>query len=184
MNKNQDAHFIDGERIYLREVRESDVNEHYYRWMNDNETTQYLESRFFPNSLSAILGFVRSFDGNVNNVFLAVIDKKNGQHIGNIKLGPIQWIHRTAEVGILLGEKEYWGKGFATEALKLLSNYAFNKLNLRKLTAGCYNLNKGSEALFLKAGFAVEGVRPQQFFFNGQYVDYVLLGLINEKSHF
>ena len=180
MSNHKYSHFIEGENIYLREVRQNDVNENYYAWMNDYEITQYLETRYYPNSLDKISEFVKSKDGDSSNVFLAIVNKSTNAHIGNVKLGPINWIHRTAEIGILLGEKKDWGKGFATETLKLLSNYAFKKLNLRKLTAGCYGNNKGSEKAFVKAGFEIEGVRKSHFFFEGHYVDFVLLGLINK----
>lgn len=181
MSKARQQHFIEGENIYLREVRESDVNEAYYTWMNDNEVTQFLESRFYPNSTSSITEFIRKNDSDPSTIFLALINRSDEVHVGNIKLGPINWIHRFAEVGILMGEKSYWGKGIATEALKLVSFYAFNKLNLRKLTAGCYSNNKGSEKAFLKAGFSIEGTRKSHFFYNGEYVDYTLLGLINTE---
>lgn len=182
MSNSNQTPFIEGKNLYLREVRESDVNERYYAWMNDQDITQYLENRFYPNSLQKISEFVKSKDGDPNNVFLAIINKHDDEHIGNVKLGPINWIHRTAEIGILLGEKKYWGKGFASETLRLLADYAFNKLNLRKVTAGCYGNNKGSEKAFLKAGFTIEGVRKSHFFYNGTYVDYVLLGLFNNQA--
>lgn len=174
--------FIEGKSIYLREVRETDVNERYYGWMNDQNITQYLETRFYPNSLAKISEFVKSKDGDPNNIFLAIVDKAKDHHIGNIKLGPINWIHRTAEIGILLGEKNEWGKGIASETLNLISAYAFKKLNLRKLTAGCYGNNKASEKAFIKAGFTIEGVRKSHFFYDGTYVDYVLLGLFNNQA--
>lgn len=177
--ENSSKHFIESSKLYLREVRETDVNENYYRWLNDSEITQHLESRFYPNSLNKILQFVKSKDGDPNNVFLAIITKDSDRHIGNIKLGPINWIHRMAEIGIFIGEKDKWGKGYACEAITLLSEYAFRRLNLRKLTAGCYGNNAGSQKAFTKAGFNVEGVRKSHFFFNGSYVDLILFGLIN-----
>lgn len=177
--KNSYSHFIEGGKVYLREVRESDVNEDYYVWMNDSEITQHLETRFYPNSMPRILSFVKSKFEDPNNVFLAIISKDSDKHIGNIKLGPINWIHRTGEIGIVLGDKQMWGKGIATETLTLMSTYAFNKLNLRKLTAGCYSNNNGSEKAFVKAGYIVEGIRKNHFFCDGIYVDYILLGLIN-----
>ncbi|MDC4205803.1 MAG: GNAT family protein [Candidatus Manganitrophus sp.] len=93
-------------------------------------------------------------------------------------MGPIQWIHRLADIGLLIGEKDCWGKGYATEAIQLVSDYAFNVLNLHKVAAGCYGPNEGSARAFQKAGFVVEGVRKEQFYTNGSYVDDILLGLI------
>lgn len=177
--KTDSAHyFIEGKRIYLREVRPSDVNERYYRWLNDPEVTRFLESRYFPNSVEQIRDFVAGKLGDRDNVFLAVVLKEEDRHIGNIKLGPIQWIHRLADIGLLIGEKDCWGQGYATEAIQLFSDYAFNVLNLHKVTAGCYAPNEGSARAFRKAGFAVEGIRKDQFYSNGAYVDEILLGLI------
>lgn len=177
----ESSRFLEGKRIYLREVRPSDVNEHYYRWMNDPEVTLFLESRFAPNSMEKIQEFVAGKLGDQDNVFLAIVLKEEDRHIGNIKLGPIQWIHRLAEIGLLIGEKDCWGKGFATEAIQLVSDYAFNVLNLHKVTAGCYGPNEGSARAFQKAGFVVEGIRKKQFYSNGSYVDDILLGLIRPE---
>ena len=178
MSDGDANHFIKGERIYLREVRPSDVNENYYRWMNDPEVTRYLESRFYPNSMEGLREYVAGKLGDRDNVFLAIVLKDGDRHIGNIKLGPINWIHRLADVGILIGEKDCWGKGYATEAIRLVVDYAFRELNLHKVTAGCYDANQGSVRAFLKAGFTQEGVRKSQVYCDGQYVDTILMGII------
>lgn len=174
--------FIVGERIYLREVRLSDVNENYYGWMNDSQVTQYLESRFYPNSREYLQEYVKNKMGNPNEILLAIVVKEDDKHIGNIKLGPINWIHRIGDIGILVGEKDYWGKGYGTEAIKLMVSYAFNTLNLHKLTAGCYAPNEGARRAFQTAGFKVEGVRKNHCFCGGKYVDGILLGLLNPKA--
>ena len=175
-------HFIEGERIYLREVRPSDVNENYYRWMNDPEVTRYLESRFYPNSMEGLREYVAGKLGDRDNVFLAIVLKEGDRHIGNIKLGPINWIHRFAKIGILIGGKDCWGKGYATEAIRLVVDYAFGVLNLHKLTAGCYNLNQGSIKAFQKAGFVIEGVRKQHCHCGSGYIDTVLLGILRSEG--
>ena len=175
-------HFIEGDRVYLREVRPTDVNENYYRWMNNPEVTQFLESRFQPNSLEKLREYVDQKLADPDNLFLAIVSKKGDRHIGNVKLGPISWAHRTAEIGILVGEKDCWGKGYATEVIRLVSEFAFRTLNLEKLTAGCYKGNQGSVKAFLKAGFSQEGVRKSQFFSEGNRVDNILLGLVRKTN--
>ena len=171
--------FKTGKHIYLREVRLSDVNENYYCWMNDPEVTNYTESRFYPVSKEALEEYVKEKQKGNDNIFLAIIYKENQKHIGNIKLGPINWIHRLADIGIIIGEKDYWGKGCATEAIRLISNYAFNTLNLHKLTAGCYKGNAASGKAFEKAGFIEEGMRKAHLFNDGKYQDLLQYGLIN-----
>lgn len=176
------AHFVDGDRIYLREVRPSDVNENYYRWMNDPAVTRYLESGFYPNSTEGLREYVTRMSGDRDGVFLAIVLKDGDRHIGNIKLGPINWIHRFADVGLLIGERDCWGKGYAAEAIQLVTAYGFDVLNLHKLTAGCYAPNQGSLKAFLKAGYVQEGSRRSHFFCNGKYVDNVLVGLVRPDS--
>ena len=174
--------FLEGDRLYLREVRPTDVNENYYRWMNDPEVTASLESRFYPNSMEQLREYVNAKLGDRNNVFLAIILKEGDRHIGNIKLGPINWIHRFADVGLLIGEKDCWGKGYASEAIRLVVDYAFLQLNLHKLTASMYEDNHGSLKAFQRAGFQVEGVRKQIFYYRGKYVDSILVGVVKPDS--
>lgn len=176
-------HFIEGSGIYLREVRLSDVNENYYQWLNDPEINQFLETRFLPQSMHNIEEFVRSKDGNSNEVLLAICDKTSSKHIGNIKVGPINWIHRYADVSLLIGDKAFWGKGIATEAIQLVSHFSFNVLNLHKLKAGCYEKNVGSMKAFEKAGFEKEGLLKKLWMLNGTFQDQVLLGLCAEDFH-
>jgi RimJ/RimL family protein N-acetyltransferase len=73
----------------------------------------------------------------------------------------------------------YWGKGYGTEAVKLMRDYAFNKVNLHKLTAHAYVANKASIRVLEKAGFIIEGIQKNQFLLNGEYADISLLGMIN-----
>ena len=177
--KKMTTTFITGKQIYLREVRLNDANDNYYSWMNNPEITKYTESRFYPASKEALEEYVKEKQKDKDSIFLAIIYKENQKHIGNIKLGPINWIHRLADIGIIIGEKDYWGKGCATEAIRLISNYAFDTINLHKLTAGCYKDNAASGKAFEKAGFIKEAVKKAHFFYSGEYQDILQYGLIN-----
>jgi len=170
--------FLEAERVYLREVRRSDVNDRYYWWINDPEIGLYLETRFRPHSRERIEDYVRKMEEDPNSVFLAIFAKDQERHIGNIKIGPINWFHRFADISLVIGEKDYWGKGYGTDAIELAVVYAFNTLNLRKITAGIYANNVGSIKAFKKAGFREEGLRKKHRFCGGEYVDEVLLGKI------
>lgn len=180
IRKNKPNIFINGERIYLREVRFSDVTSSYHAWMNDPEVTQYTESHFKKWSIKELKNYVRKIKNNPDYLFLAIISKNKDSHLGNIKIGPINRIHRFADIAIIIGEKSFWGKGFATEALKLVVSFAFNKLSLHKLTAGTFANNIGSIKAFSKAGFSIEGKRRQKYFYKGRYIDEVLLGVFRK----
>jgi ribosomal-protein-alanine N-acetyltransferase len=172
--------FIEGERIYLREIRLSDANKNYHDWMNDPEINQYLESRFERWSVSKLRRYISDIKRNPDNVFLTIVSKDGNKHIGNIKIGPINQRHGYADVGVIIGEKSFWGNGIATEAIKLVVDYAFNSLDLHKLTAGAYSCNIGSIRAFKKAGFSVEGVRKKHYLCDGDYVNGVLLGIVRK----
>ena len=169
---------IEGPRLVLRELTVTDVTEAYCRWLNDAAVTEFLESRFAPQNYDTIAEYVASIGNSPDSILFAMIERRASRHIGNIRLGPIDHNHRYAEIGLLIGERDCWGVGYAREAITLIRDYAFDRLGLHRLTAGCYAPNKGSEIAFLKAGFRVEGRRRHHYLLNGTYVDGVLLGMM------
>jgi len=173
--------FLSGEKIYLREVREEDVSDEYYSWINDLEINQFLESRFLPRSKKDILNHVNKLDGNPNEIFFAICDIKNDKHIGNIKLGPINWYHRKGDISLLVGDKNYWGKGIGTESIALVIEFGFKVLNLNKLCAGYYANNIGSAKAFEKCGFKIEGNFEDEYFSNGKYIHGIRIGLLKKN---
>jgi ribosomal-protein-alanine N-acetyltransferase len=174
--------FLKGERIFLRELRPGDVSEtgNYYRWMNDPEVTRYFEhSGFFPITLEQLLERVNNANRNPDVVSLAVmLDGPEQVLIGTVRIGPINWLHRFSELMITI-DRPYWGQGYATEAVTLMRDYAFDKLNLHKLTANAYAANQASVKLLQKIGFSIEGSYQRQFLFEGRYADGVMLGMLN-----
>jgi len=173
-----------GKRVYLRPILTSDVNRNYWKWLNDPEVIQYTESRYLKNTLPGLKKYVTAAIQSPSNFFFAIIEKSSRRHIGNIKIestvNPF-WDHLVAEVGILIGEKGCWGKGYGTEAISLISDFSFKKLNLHKLTGTCFASNKGAARAFLLAGFEEEAIRPSNARFKGKYIGLQLFGTINPK---
>lgn len=172
---------IRGGRVTLRELTEADVGGHYVEWMNDPQVTRYLESRFVSHTQGSLSAYVRTMSANPDVLLLAIVRENDGRHIGNVKLGPIDRHHLVGDVGILIGDKECWGQGYATESISALTTYAFAELGLRKLCAGAYSINHGSVRAFLKAGWYEEARRPSQFIWGGEAVDEVLLGILRSS---
>lgn len=170
--------FLKGEQIYLRILEEFDVNDHYVKWLNDYEVTKFTESRFKPHTIESLKSEIGSMINN-NNITFAIVEKEKNKHIGNIKLGNINWIHRYAEIGLIIGEKDYWGKGIAREAIGLVVDYAFKGINLRKLNAGIYINNVGSIKAFQKCGFKQAFIEKEKYFFEGKYIDSITLEIFN-----
>lgn len=171
-----------GEKILLRLIRPADVNDAYVRWMNDPEVTQYLESRFNSYTSHNLLQDVKEMIADPDSFLFAIVDKGDNRHIGNIKLGTINRMHRRASVGLFIGETEFFGQGVGTEAINLIARFAFGDLNLHKLTAGFYAPNRAAEKIFTKNGFEKEGLRKQHVIYDGSYIDVIELGLINPKE--
>lgn len=169
---------LQGKQIFLRRLTEEDATQEYVNWMNDPEINQYLESRFYSQTIESTKAFIRSVS-NDNNYQFGIFIKESGKHIGNIKIGSINHFHRFADIGFLIGDKDSWGKGIATEAIKLVSEFAFKTLKLHKLWGGAYSPNKGSAKAFLKNGYQQEGAKKNQYLCHGEYVDDVLFGKVN-----
>ena len=172
---------LQGKRIYLRELLPADANGNYFQWMQDPEILQFLESRFQKHSLLNIQNFIESQLKNPVVFFNGIFLNDTDRHIGNIKLGPIDAHHHLGDIGIIIGEKDCWGKGFATEAIALIRDFAFQQLNLHKLTAGCYSNNMASANAFIKVGFQIEGKRKAQYLSGTEWVEGVMMGMINEN---
>jgi [ribosomal protein S5]-alanine N-acetyltransferase len=167
---------LEGSRIRLRTLRVEDVTERYVGWMSDPLVTQYLESRHAPSSAERVREFVATTHADPDQHLMAILLLEGDEHIGNIKLGPINRIHGTADIGIIIGEQAHWGKGYATEAIGLMTEHAFATLGLLKLNAGCYAPNEGSARAFEKAGWTREGLRRRQYLSDGARVDEILVG--------
>lgn len=170
---------LEGQRIYLRPITEADANSTYLGWLNNTEVNRYLESRFSQHTIEGLKEYINGINRSQSYVFMAIVTKAGDRHIGNIKLGPIDRYHRLGDIGLIIGEKAYWGQGIATEAIALLADHAFNQLKLHKLTAGCYANNQGSAKAFLKVGFAEEARLKSQCLSDGVYVDRICLGMVN-----
>lgn len=166
------------ELIQLFVLSENDVVPSYVDWLNDSEVNHYLESRFEVHTLESTRQFVKNCVENDNILLLGIrFPLLENQHIGNIKL-EMNKLHGLGEVGIMIGEKKAYGKGAATQAIRLLAQIAREELELRKLTAGCYESNRASERAFIKAGFVIEGKRPEHFLINGQAEGLTLMGMM------
>jgi len=166
---------LKGESIFLRILSPSDVDEKYLNWMHDDDVVQHLESRWRSYSIEDLKEYVRIVNLSQRDVFFGIFVIKTGEHVGNIKIGNIDQIHRFADVGLLIGEASARGKGYGTEAILLACQYAFEDLNLNKIVAGIYAINFGSFKAFLKAGFREVGRLHRHRFYKGEYVDEILV---------
>jgi ribosomal-protein-alanine N-acetyltransferase len=174
---------LTGARVELRALRASDVTQRYVNWLNDPEVSRYLESRLVNHDLISTEAFVASIAESDSSALFGIFDIAGGVHVGNIKLGPIDALHGSAEIGLMIGDRSAWGKGIGSEAIALICQWAFKVLGLKKLTAGSYAINIGSIKAFEHAGFEIEGRQISQVEITpGVRMDVVLMGKVNEEA--
>ena len=164
-----------GSRIYLRQLTESDVTERYVQWLNDPETNSFLESRFSVWTMEKLISYMKQRNSKTE-YFFAICMRDNNTHVGNIKLGSIDWNHLCSNIGLMIGDKSYWGRGLGTEALRLVTDFAFMKIQLKKLLAGVYINNVASINAFEKCGYSREGYLKEHSYSDGKRVDVILFG--------
>jgi len=170
-----------GSQVFLRPLRRQDLNERYLGWLNDPDVTCYMETGTFPTTMEDLEKFYLEVTGSRSQVMLAIVDKQSGEHIGNVKLGPIDWVHRRATFGILIGEKSLWGKGIGLEATRLAVQYGFYRLNLRRIHLGVVADHESAVRCYKRAGFKVEGRFRQDLFHRGEYRDRLWMGMLRPE---
>ena len=149
-------------------LQESDATEDYVGWLNDPDVNRFLESRFVIHTHESVREFIRRHLLDPSSLLCGIRSVAHARkHVGNIKLSPIEWNEGQAEIGIMIGDKNAWGKGIGTEAIRILAGIARSELNLRRLTAGCYPENIGSQTAFLRAGFELECPAKEKVFADG-----------------
>ncbi|MBI4142989.1 GNAT family N-acetyltransferase [Candidatus Uhrbacteria bacterium] len=173
---------LTSERLVLRPVTIADATEQYVRWLNDTTVHRYSEYRFVTHTIESARAYVERVCADEHVHFFAIVTREGKRHIGNMKLGPIHPHHERASFGIMIGERDAWGRGYATEALALLEQYAFTALGLHKLTAGAVAENAGSIRLLEKRGFTREGVQREHFRDGDRFLDVVAFGKLRSDA--
>ena len=112
-------------------------------------------------------------------LFWAIHLKKNNNHIGNIKIDPINLKHQLGEYGIMIGDVNEWKKGYAYEATKTVINYCFNTLKLRKINLGVIENNVQAVSLYTRIGFIREGIYRYHYCKNNEYLNTLRMALFN-----
>lgn len=169
-----------GKTVFLREIEPTDATPTYLGWMQDAGLTRFMESRLTRHTLETLHDFVQARRQSEVEWMFAICEAGSGAHIGNIKLGPVHPHHLRADIGIIIGDRKWHGKGIATESICLVTTFAFQILGLGKLTAGIYAENEGSRRAFEKAGFEVEGVLRSHALSHGSREDVLTLGRIRK----
>jgi len=168
-----------GQKIFLRELMHEDIDERYLSWFRDSVVTQFLSARNLTRQ--DVIDYIEEGRRNGTYHMLAVCDATSGLHIGNVKIGPIDRANGTSDLVTVIGDRGFWGKGLATEAIALASQLAFDVHGIRKLCGSIISDNVGSIKSYTRGGWHIECVRPRQYLINGSLQDEVFVGCFNPK---
>ena len=171
---------FEGLKVKLRGIHNEKDLDTVWNWMNDVEVTQYLMT-LSPMSFAYEKEYFSKVGLDPNHKKFAIEDKKTGEFIGVMDLTKINFLHRHATTGSVIGNKTYWGKGFGSDAKMLVLNYAFNTLNLKNVFSEVYNFNKRSLGALRKTGYQVIGKQKKSVYCNGQWHDKLLLCVTRKR---
>ncbi|WP_223292378.1 GNAT family N-acetyltransferase [Salipaludibacillus neizhouensis] len=109
------------------------------------------------------------------------MDKKTNKEIGRVALPFLDYEHRNTEILIMIGEKDYWGKGYGKEAFQLLLDYVFIELNLHRVGLKVFSFNEKAIRMYGKLDFQVEGKLRESLYRNGKWHNIYLMGLLKSE---
>jgi RimJ/RimL family protein N-acetyltransferase len=136
-----------------------------------------MEGDKYPRTVKGLKQFFYKIRKSRNDLMMAIVLKKNNRHIGNIKLGTINWFHCFGDLGIMIGEKSCWNKGYGQEACRLFLGYAFNKLKMHKVTLGVHAQHLAAIRAYSKVGFRKEGRISGLWRWGRKFEDKILMGI-------
>lgn len=168
--------YLVGRTVYLRPLEEDDAIECHV-WLNDPEVRRTLAARARAVTVADSREFIAAARARGDQLF-AIVTCADGVYIGNAGLESIDAVNRRADLGIVIGRKELWGRGYATETVALLCGYAFETLNLHRVSLACYANNPRALRIYERLGFRIEGRRRDHVFIDGEWFDEITMGLL------
>ena len=156
----------------------------YLKWLQDYEIIKtlnllsYIEKKVSQKQLE---DYFVSLNKDQSCKFFALYEKEKDTFIGTVKVSKIDLKLGIADIGIMIGEKIFWGKGIAQDILQFVCIYCFDKYNLRKLTCGLMSNNIAMRKVFEKLGFRQEGRFRKVDLFEGDYIDHIYMGCFKNE---
>lgn len=167
-------------RVYLRAFEPDDYKTT-IKWRKDDVIWDMLGGTKYFVSEAYEKQWIENTILNSKDVKLAVCLDENDKHIGNVYMTNINEINRSCVSHVLIGEKEYWGHGYAREALLLAIDYMFNERNIHRIQANVLVSNVASLKMHEKCGYKLEGTLREAVYKNGKYQDQYVLALVKNK---
>lgn len=173
---------IETRRLTLRTLTEADAGGPYLSWLQDPGVLRFLEARLSHHTRDSIAAYIDAMNTSDTDLLLGIVVRGEGRHIGNVKLGSIDPLYRRGDVGVMIGDRGAWGRGYAGEAIDALAVHAGSALGLHRVYAHCHASNPASIGSFRNAGFAEEGRLRDHGLDGDRWVDSIVLGRLLEDG--
>lgn len=171
-------------RLHLRIFTVKDITSQYVKALNTKDIIGLTESRYRTWDLNEVRRYIQEKAYNPGqSVLIGIFLLEGERHIGNIRLHTFSNHNSRVEVGVLIWDKNEWGKNYGTEAMEAVINYIFEKLKLHQVCAEYYSINRGSAKMFKKLGFKKEGILKDYFLVDNKYVDAVRIAKFNPNNY-
>jgi len=161
-------------KILIRPLKKKDLPQT-MAWLKDPEVNKFLAATYADLDLKKEQDWLREMNNSLADFIFAIEDKKNKRYIGNCALHRVDLKNRECEFGIVIGEKDYWGKEFGTDAINGIAKIAFKKLSLLKIKLSVYEYNKRAISAYKKCGFEVREILAHNHLFEGFYRDTIVM---------
>jgi RimJ/RimL family protein N-acetyltransferase len=179
-----DTPLFQGELVRLTAVEPQKLAESFSRWSCDSEYWRLLDSgpAFVYSPQRSKEWLEKMLQENEHNLFMFMIRTlEDDRLIGEVGLDGVQWNHGDTFIGIGLGEREFWGKGYGTDAMRVILRYAFNELNLHRVSLNVFEYNRRALRSYEKTGFKVEGRARKFLSREGNRWDLIFMGILREE---
>ena len=168
-----------GKKTILRPITLADATR-YVKWMNDPEVGRLSRGKAKKLTLAEEKKWIKAV-AKYKEARHFSIDLFDGTHIGGIGLKFIDNLNKNAEVGITIGDKRYWNKGYGTDSMILLIDYAFKKLKLHRIELSVHSYNERAIAVYKKLGFKKEGRQREKVLWDNIFYDNIQMGLLRSE---
>lgn len=170
-----------GDRVYLSEIKGSDITEDVMEWFEDEDLMKFYTTSRQTITKEKLLHSIQEGKEKGDLFTFGIFTVEEKILIGTIKLGPIHKVHKTSDLVILIGNKNFLGKGLSVDAIELGNQLAFDEFDIRKLYGGMYESNIPSIKAYTRAGWLVEGRLKGFYWYNDKNEDRILVGCFNPK---
>ena len=171
-----------GKLVRLRAYRKNDIPKA-QEFLNDFEVRKLLQPTVpYPYTMEDEEKWYEGISA-IKDTYTFAIETLDGIYLGGCGVNSIDWKNRKAEIGIFIGDKDYWGKGYGSDAIQILVKFIFEEMNINKIGLSVYSYNERAKKAYKKCGFVEDGVLREEIFREGKYHDEIIMSMLKREYY-